>query len=208
MTDNTVNYAGNFTDAKLQEITVILDEGAITVGTGYNDVGRTIKTYNAATPIDERAWVGLSNGVENTFAAAGGNVIVERAVTAEALTFIQLTGTPEPPAKFPANTAAADTLAKRVAGRFLRTCRAKVWGALGVQKATVTCNGVNATVPGVGTTLKFYIDAAYPGEGLQLDQVASGGSGLIPLHYVPAGTNGDKYSCAVAITGPLTAIED
>jgi hypothetical protein len=41
---------------------------------------------------------------------------------------------------------------------------------------------------------------------MQLDSAASGGTGLIPFHYVAAGTDGDTSSCLVGVTGLITAV--
>lgn len=207
MTDNTSTVAGNYTDAGLQEITVILDEGAITTGESYDETGRIIDTYSYASGLKEGDWVALSNDVAGTFVATGGKPIVEKAITTESLVMFQLTGTPEPAEKNPATDAAADTLAERLAGKFYRICRAKVWGGIqGVQKATIMCDGTNATVPGVGSTLKFNITSGYSAHTLQFDQAASAGVGVVPLNYVPAGTDGDTYSCLVGITAAFYAI--
>lgn len=206
MTDNTSIIEGNYPDYA-PEITCILNEGAPTVSTAYDGVGQKQKVITWASELHAGDWVAISNDTANTFVATGGLPVVEKAVNGETLGFAQIVDIPtDGAAKMPANTAAGDTWAKQLAGGYYRKARVKIYGgATGVVKATIMCNGTNACVPGVGSTLKFNITSGYTYHNLQLDSVASGGTGFIPLHYVPAGTDGDTYSCAVLVTGVFIA---
>jgi hypothetical protein len=70
----------------------------------------------------------------------------------------------------------------------------------------VYSDGSNATVPGVGTTLKVSIAGTYTNHKNYLDSAASGGTGLIPLHAVPAGSDGDTCNILAVVTGLMTAV--
>jgi len=207
MADNTSTFTGTYGGGL--PLTVILNEGAITVGTSYDGIGTKATSYTFASELAEGDYVAISNDSGNTFTATGGIPLVETAVNGEGLVIGKIVSTPVFEQK-PANSAAADTLAERLAGKYYRVAVVEFMaGITSVQKATVMCDGTNATVPGVGSTLKFNITSGYSTSienGLQFDSAASGGTGVIPFHYVPSGTNGDTYSCLVGITGLLTSV--
>lgn len=206
MTDNTSDWAGNYGQG--QTNTCILDEGAVTPGTGIDAYGREQATYGFASGLAEGDWVALSNDAANTFAATGGLILVEKAVNGEGLVIGKIVGTPTALKKVPATAAAADTLAERLAGGFYRKARVEITAfPMGsVKKFTVYSDGTNATVPGVGTTLKLSIAGTYANHDGYLDSAASGGTGLIPLHNVPTGTDGDTCNILAVVTGLMTAV--
>lgn len=201
MTDNTSSKSGNYPDYAFDQ-TCILNEGAPTVSTAYDAFGQKQKVVTWASELHAGDWVAISNDKANTFVATGGLPVVEKAVDGETLLVGQIVDIPtDGKSKMPANTAAGDTWAKQLAGGFFRKARVKIYGGIvALKKATIMCNGTNATVPGVGTTIKFNITSGYANHDLQFDSVASGGVGFIPFHYVPAGTDGDTYSCLVGMT--------
>lgn len=187
-------------------MTCILNEGAITVGTAYDRANTSEKTYAFAAELQEGDIVGLANDAENTYVATGGIPVVERALNGETQVIGKLISTPKPLRALPVDTAAADSWAKRLAGTFYRIGIVEIWaGITKIEKATVMCNGTNACVPGVGATLKFNITGAYGDHALSFDSEASGGVGVIPLHYVAAGSDGDEYTVLVGINGLLIA---
>lgn len=205
MADNTSTYAGNYGGGLV--ITCILDEGAITVADSYDGMGTKAKSYTFASELYENNYVAISNDTANTFTATGGIPLVELPVNGETFVIGKIVGTPEFKKK-PANDAAANTLAERLAGEYYRVANVEIMGGItSIQKAIVMCDGSNATTPGTGTTLKFNIASGDgDGDGLQFDTAASGGVGVIPFHYVPAGTDGDTYSCLVGVTGLMTSV--
>lgn len=204
MTDNTSKYAGRYPGGL--RITAILNEGAPTVSARVYDARGLFATgVTYAAELYEKDVVAICNDTDVTYAAAGGIPVVEKAVNSEALVcgqIVQMLRT----IRQPAASADADTLAERLAGKYYRIAVVEFWGMTKITKATVMCNGSNATVPGVGDTLKFNITSGYAGHDLVFDSAASGGTGVIPFHYVPAGTDGDLYSCLVGITGLMTAV--
>lgn len=206
MTDNTSEIAGNYGQG--QTITCILDEGAITPGTGIDAYGREQATYAFATGLAEGDWVALSNDAANTYAATGGLILVEKPVNGEALVIGRIVGTPTALKKVPATAAEANTLAKRLAGGFYRKARVEIvaFPIGSIKKFTVYSDGSNATVPGVGSTLKLSITGTYANHAGYLDSASQDGVGIIPLHGVPAGTDGDTCSILAVVTGMLRAV--
>ncbi len=212
MTDHTINIAHDFHTAPVPEITAILDEGALTIGSGFGIGGRDEKIAIPASQLYEGYYVALSNDTAATASATGGLPIVEKAVNAESLTFFEIV-TISPAENTPSAASDADTLAKRLSGKYYRKARVRVYGGItAVVKATVMCDGSHATTPGDGSTLKFNITSAYTQainsskKKLVFDSVASGGVGVIPFHYVPAGTDGDLYSCVVGLTAQFASV--
>ncbi|MDD3957151.1 MAG: hypothetical protein PHG77_12345 [Proteiniphilum sp.] len=206
MTDNTSEIAGNYGQG--QTITCILDEGAITPGTGIDAYGREQATYAFAAGLAEGDWVALSNDAANTYAATGGLILVEKPSNGETLVIGRIVGTPTALKKVPATAAAADTLAERLAGGFYRKARVEIvaFPIGSIKKFTVYSDGSNATVPGVGATLKLSIAGTYANHAGYLDSASANGVGIIPLHNVPAGTDGDTCSILAVVTGMLLAV--
>lgn len=206
MTDNVSTIAGNFPGFNGTKITCILNEGAPTVGTSYDQNGRSMATLTWATELAEGDFVALDNATDNTYVATDGAPVVEKAQNGETLVIGKIIGTPKL-VRFPANSAAANDLSERLAGGYYRVANVQLLGGIQmVAKAEVMCDGSHACVPGVGATLKFNITSSYAQHKLCFDSDTSGGVGVIPLHYVPAGTDGDTYSCLVGITGMFLAV--
>jgi len=207
LTDNTSYIAGNYGQG--QVISCILDEGAITVSTtGVDDYGRERNSYTFASSLADGDWVALSNDSSNTYALTGGLLMVEQAQNGEGLVIGRVVGTPTALKSIPANSTAADSLAKRLAGGYYRKARVEItaFPVGSIKKFTVYSDGSNATAPGVGTTLKLSIAGTYTNHKGYLDSAASGGTGLIPLHVVPAGTDGDTCNILAVVTGLMTAV--
>lgn len=203
MSDNRTGIAGSF--GKNFYPTALLEEGAITLATGYDPYGGRERTIAVgAAPLHEGEPAALVNSSENTFAATHGNILVEVPQNGESLVLGRI-GTPEQP-KTPASASLADTLTKRLSGGYLRTSGIEFLFQGIVKKVTVKCDGSNPTIPGIGTTLKLDITDSQDADNLVFVQCASGGTGVIPLHYVPAGTAGDTYDCAVIMTGLVTSL--
>lgn len=203
MTDNRTGIAGSF--GKGLYPTVLIDEGALTPTTGHDRYGGRDRTIAVgAAPVNEGEPVALVNSTENTYALTEGNILVEIPQNSEGLVLGRI-GTPEQQ-KVPATAGVADTLTKRLQAGYLRSAGMELLFPGLIKKVTVKCNGSNATIPGVGTTLKLDITDSQDADNLVFVQCDSGGTGVIPLHYVPAGTSGDLYDCGVIITGLITSL--
>lgn len=205
MTDNTSSIAGDYEGGI--KITCILNEGAPTVTArtygrdGTYDLGTTW-----ASELKKGDVVAISNSTDVTYVACGGIPLVETPVTTETLVVGQIVSEPKLVVQ-PPTTASANELSERLAGKYYRVASVEIWGGItAIKKATVMCDGSNATVPGVGATLKYNITSGTSNSVLSFDSAASAGVGVIPFHYVPAGTDADTYSCLVGITGLMYAI--
>jgi hypothetical protein len=211
MTDyRTSTVAGNY-PGKGPVVECILDEGAPTYRAGVMmPDGSTLNVATWASELFEGQVVALSNDTANTFIATEGMPVVERAVTAEVLVIGQIVS---PPAlkKFPSSTDADDdTLAERLAGKYYRTALVEFHIPGRIVKATIMQNGSDALVQGVATQCIFNMASAYASgaRGYYFDITTStaGGVGLIPLHYVAAGTDGDLIEALVLLTGLVKSI--
>ena len=205
MTDNTSAIAGSYAGSG-PVIECILDEGAPTyAATSIGQNGMLLKTVTFASQLEEGMVVALSNDTANTYAATEGMPVVEKAVNNESLVIGQIVSTPELK-RFPSSTD-ADTLAKRLAGKYYRTALVELHVPGRVVKAEIMQNGSNALVPGVATTLNFNITSAYKSgnRGYYFDSASTKGVGCIPMHYVAAGSDGDTASALVLLTGLLYA---
>jgi len=203
MTDYSSTIAGNYPGGI--RITCILDEGAPTIVTSFDQAGMSQKTLTWNSEIEEGDIVAISNDTSATFSACSGIPLMEHPVNAETLIIGRVVSPPRM-MKFPAADADANTLAKRLAGKYYRTALVEIWGGITkIQAVTVIANGTNACVPGVGTTLVVDISECQSAKDLVFDSVASGGVGVIPFHYMPAGVDGDTYTVLVGITGLMLA---
>lgn len=206
MTDATSDYAGGSTTGLV--VTCILNEGAPTVSaSAYDVLGEKQSVLTWAAELDEGDWVAISNDSVVLYDVCEGAPVVERAVNTEALVIGRIVSLPRM-LNTPATDAAANDLDERLAGKYYRYANVEIMGGItSIQEATVMCDGANATVPGVGTTLNFNMTSGYAADGkLQFDSAAANGVGVIPFHNVPTGTDGDTYSCLVGITGLLYAV--
>lgn len=203
MTDSTSTIAGNYPGGI--RITCILEEGNPTVSTSsYDPTGQYRTNLTFASELAEGDIVAIANDTDCTYAATGGIPVVETPVDGETLVVGQIVSTPKLQ-RFPANSAAANSLVKRLAGKYYRTAVVELWCCNKVIEATVMCNGSNACVPGVGATLHYNIKSGSAGHSLCFDSESSGGVGVIPFHYVAAGSDGDTATILCGITGLLDA---
>jgi len=210
MTDNRSKIAGT-NKGTGPVVLCILDEGAPTYkGESIMNDGLTMKTCTFASPLEQGQVVALSNDTACTYAATGGNPVVERAVNGETLVFGEIISLPKM-VRFPSATDADDdTLAERLAGGYYRTALVELHIPGRIVKATIQQDGSTALVQGVATQCIANITQMYTSgnKGYFFDMTPSsaGGVGLIPLHYVAAGTNGNLESAKVLLTGFVKAI--
>jgi hypothetical protein len=210
MTDNTSTIAGSYKGSG-PVIECILDEGAPTYkGTAQMANGLMTKIVTWASPLEEGMVVALSNDTANTYAATEGMPVVEYAVTAETLVIGQIVSAPVLHTFPSATDADDDTLTERLAGKYYRTALVEFHIPGRIVHAVIQQDGSTALVPGVATQCILNITQCYTSgaRGYYFDMTPSsaGGVGLIPLHYVAAGTNGYLESALVLLTGLVKAI--
>jgi len=204
MTDFSSTFAGKYR-AGILPITCILNEGAPTVVRAYDQAGYWQQTLTWASELYENDVVAIANDADVTFVATDGTAVLEKAVDSESLVVGRIVSLPKIN-KFPVQTSDASSLALRLAGGYFRTANIEFFAFDQVLKATVMADGTHPTLPGVGATLKFNMTSSYSKHSLCFDSAASGGVGVVPFHYVPAGVDGDLYSCLVGLNGPLASV--
>lgn len=211
MTDNTDSVAGMYKPHGPRH-TCILNEGAITVtasGSVFDPLGTTSKAYTFANPITAGNLVALSVDTACTWAATGGNPVVEKPTNGEAFIYGRVITVGDAMENRPSADAAADTLAERLAGGFYRLAEVEFFGMDQILKAEVYQDGSNAVTVGATASLKHNLTSDYADNDtteIKLAAAASGGTGLVAMHYVAAGTSGDTTNCLVGLTGPLTCV--
>ncbi|MFA4971956.1 MAG: hypothetical protein WC683_05035 [bacterium] len=172
------------------EYTCILYEGAPTVTAktlgpdGYYDTGIV-----PASPLQKDDIVVLDIQSENTYEATGGLPVV-KAVTNGTLILGKILTEPKTIGTAP-TTAAGDTWAKILAGKYYRIAKVKFFGVTDIEKAILVGASTANIVPGVPDTLKVDVSGTVAVSGgvvtLSCADAANGGSGIFSFHYVANG---------------------
>lgn len=211
MTDSSDNIAGMY-PTKGPIIPCILDEGAPTIvalGVGFDSANVTRKTLSWASPLAVGNMVAISNDTGCTWALTGGSPVVEKAVNTESFTIGRIVSTPGE-FNMPANDAAADTLAERLAGGFYRTALVEIYaGITAILKAEVYLDGTNGWEVGQTAALHHNITGDYADDNsieIQLVSAADTGTGIVAFHYGADGEAGDILNCLVGINGVLYSV--
>jgi hypothetical protein len=204
MTDNTSNVGGNRAPGPRE--TAILEEGDVTISTDIDGTGRERTVYPRTSPLSQGDPVAIVNSSDNTYEATGGKILVEKPVNAEGLVIGCIFDTPTALHSKPTTAAQADSLAERLSGNYHRRAAVEIWIPGTIKKITIAADGTHAIVPGVGTTIELDLAKSYAAHKPIYTAAASGGTGIIPLHYVPAGSSGDLYNILAIFTGLQTAV--
>lgn len=211
MTDSSDNIAGQYKHHG-PIITCILDEGAPTYtasGTYYDEQNTTSKVITWATPIARGNMVAISNDTACTWAATDGLPVMEKPVNGETFVIGRVVSTPKL-VNFPPTSAAADTLAERLAAGYFRTALVEIYGGItAILKAEVYLDGTNGFTVGQCTTLKHNLTGDYADDNtieIQLVTAASGGVGIFAFHYGADGTAADILNCLVGINAPIISL--
>lgn len=201
-TDYTTTYAGNYPGAANCKITCILNEGNPTVtARTYGPDGLYTTGLTWATELYPGDYVALADDTACTYDACDGLPVVEQATNNETLIIGKIISEPVIQV-MPANSTAANSLTKRLTGRYYRTALVEIMGGITkIDEAIVQCDGSNATVPGATDKINLNMTDTYANHKLCFIQAAGNGAGAIPFHYVPATTTGDTHTILVGITG-------
>lgn len=207
-TDSTSSIAGDRPQKFPLQITCILKEGNVTLtssGSIFSTAGDTADAYTFASVLKENDIVGLSNDTANTYAATGGIPVVERAVNTETLVFGRIVTSPDWFEAAPSSS--QSTWSTMLSSKYYRVADVEVWGGITkIKDAVVQSDGSNGVAIGVGTTLNVNITDCYANQDLHFITAAANGTGVIPLHYMAAGSAGDEATILVGITGPMYAV--
>jgi hypothetical protein len=195
MTARTSDIAGDL-DASHFKMTCILEEGTLTKGTGYNPQGEKLTTITPAAPIVVDDLVYLIAGTKNLCAECADLPVVAK-LAAGTFYAGRVTSTPQWKVMPTATKAFTDCdnadWAAILAGKWYRMASVEFFGVTGAFKGTVTADGSNEVAVGAIADLKWDVSAG------TFVPVGSGGTGLLPLHYVPAGVSGDTYSIIIGV---------
>jgi len=205
----TTCAAADFTKVGGVTRTCWLDEGAITVGTGYGLGGGSGPVRTFAAEITQGMVVVVSVDVANTWANTNGNILVTRIANSDDLVWGVVVSEPSEGdmENRPAISGDADTIAKRLAGKFLRA--ATVWfpNVTAMTKATlVTANAGNVT-PGTLEILKLDVSQCIAGAGIFVNDLANSGSKTICSMHYQAKASGVTVPIMLAMLGGTTAAQ-
>lgn len=187
------------------EITCILEEGAPTVGTGYTATNLRLPVVTWASELHKGEIVALDTSTENTHDACLGLPVV-RAITAGDATILGIIEKEPYLEKVIPSTAAAATHALRLAGEYYRVATVRFFGVQAIGPATILTKDVVAITPGViGTLIVDNGECVGAGNGIVLNDVANGGTGIFSFHYCAKTAAGSYFSLLCGFTGMLTS---
>ena len=193
--DYTSDIAGDL-DAAQFKMTCILEEGALTVSDGYNTQGEKVTIVTPAAPIVVGDLVYLIAGVKNLYVETGGKPVVAK-LAAGTFYVGRVTSTPQwknTPAATKAFTDCDNAdWAAILAGDYYRMASVEFFGVTGAFEGTVTADASNEVAIGALIDLKWDVSLG------TFAPAASGGKGLLPMHYVPTGSSGDTYSIMIGV---------
>ena len=194
-TDYTSDIAADLEAASFK-MTCILEEGALTVADGYNSRGQKETMVTPAAPIEKDDLVYLIAGTKNLFVETAGMPVVAK-LAAGTFYAGRVTSTPEwkytPAASMDFTDCDNADWAAILAGKYYRKASVEFFGITGAFGGTVTADGSNEVAIGVPGDLKWDVSLG------TFVPAASGGTGLLPMHYVPAGSSGDTYTIMIGV---------
>lgn len=193
--------SGDFGDGP--RVTCILNEGNPTVGTGYTPTGLKMPINTWAGELHRGEIVSIDPSTSNTYEACGGLPVVKAVANGEATIIGIIETEPKLIKKIPASTD-ADSLTKRLAGEYYRTATVRFFGIFGLGEAILKTADAGAVTPGVAGVLKVDVSESAGGaNGLVLNDVTTGGTGIISFHY-QAKAASTTVKLMVGFTGLMT----
>ena len=187
--------SGDF--GQVKQMSVILKEGNITIGAGFDFMGSGTGTVSLASGLDQGDWVALSADTGNTYAATGGLPVVTALANGADLCIGRIIDTPRW-VKIPATS--QTTWATMLAGGYYRVATIEVFPML-VGKATLVTANAAAIVPGTVGIIDVDASASAAAGILSVVDVASGGSNsMFSFHYA-AQAEGVTVSLLIGMTG-------
>ena len=185
----------------VRQMSVILKEGNITIGTGFDFMGSSTGTVALATGLEQGEWVALSDDTGNTYDATGGLPVVCTVANNNDLVIGRIIDTPRW-VKIPATS--QTTWATMLAGGYYRVATIEVFPML-VGKATLVTANAAAIVPGTVGTLDVDVSGSAGVAGLVVNDIASGGSNYMFSFHYAAQAEGATVSLMIGMTGFGTA---
>jgi hypothetical protein len=167
-------------------ISCILDEGAPTVTARTYGPGGTFETGLVhAAELRKGDPVALSVETSNTYIACAGMPVVERVSNGDDMIIGMIVSEPSVPVATPATSALADSLTKRLAGKYYRKATVEIWGGItAIRTAHLKTADAVAVTPGGLTLLDLDVSQSIADHDLVLNDIAGGaGAGYMPFHY-------------------------
>ena len=182
------------------QITCILDEGApVVTSRTYGPGGTYEDGLTWTTELRKGEPVTLSGETSNTYEACKGLPVVEQVSNGDDKVIGMIVSEPKL-VKFPADTAAGDTLTKQLAGQYYRIATVEIWGGItAIRAAHILTTDTVAITPGVTTILDVDVSQVATDHDLVLNDVASGGLGFMSFHYLAKTTAGESHTILVGI---------
>jgi len=178
------------------KMTCILEEGALTVSDGYGIGGGKETIVTPAAPIAVNDLVYLIAGTKNLGVETNLLPVVAK-LTNGTFYVGRVTSTPEwdtVPSETKAFTSCSDTdWAEILAGKWYRKASVEFFGITGAFAGTVTADNSNAVAIADPGDLKWNVSLG------TFIPVANGGTGLVPMHYVPITSSGDTYTIMIGM---------
>lgn len=183
-------------------ITCILEEGAVTISeNAFTPTGLKETVATLGNQIVKGDLVYLIPGEKNMYVETHGMPVVEKLTSGTLFTGKVMTN-PEWNVMPAATKAFTDcdnaNWAAILAGKWFRTATVELFGISDIFTVDVLADSSNTVIIADQTSIKWDVSEGY----FVPVGAAGGGLGLLPLHYSPAGTSGDKYTILVA---PLLA---
>jgi len=198
--------AGDYTNGGVKR-TCWLDEGAITVSSARGLGGGTVPTVSGATEISLGMVVALSTDTGNTWANTGGSPVVTRITNGTDLVIGVIISEPEEMERKPATqtiATAANSIALRLAGKYLRS--ATVWfpNVTAMTQAKLVCANAGNVTPGTKEILKLDVSECVAGGGITVNDVANSGSpNIVSMHYQAQSSSATPYIMLAFLGGTI-----
>lgn len=188
------------------KLTCILDEGNPTVSDNMIDqAGAKVSGLAWASALRKGEWIALSKESSNTYAACDGLPVVEAVSDTDDLVMGRIISEPQLVA-MPASSVVADSLTKRLAGKYYRIATVEIYGCSTIAEATLKTANAAAVVPGTTGLLDVDVSETAGVEGLTVNDVAAaaGSAHWFSFHY-QAQAAGQTVTVLLGIKGFGTA---
>ena len=179
------------------QLSCILKEGNITVGTGFDFMGSGTGTVSLASGLDQGEWVSLSDDTDNTYDATGGLPVVTEVSDDKHLLLGKIIDTPRW-VKIPA-TSQTDW-ATMLSGGYYRVATVEVFPMMIATAKLVTANA-NDVIPGECEILDVDASATKDTKVLTVVDIASGGSKDIFSFHYQAKATGATVTILIGLKG-------
>jgi len=188
------------------KLTCILDEGNPTVSDNMIDQsGAKVTGLTWASALRKGEWVALSTATSNTYTACDGMPVTETVSNADDFVIGRIVSEPQP-VVMPASSSVANSLTKRLAGKYYRVATVEVYVCTATVEATLKTANAVAVTPGGVSLLDVDVSESAGVEVLTVNDVAAaaGSANWFSFHY-QAKAAGAEVTILLGIKGFGTA---